>query len=193
MRGSFIVLLAVVVSCTAPTTLIQTDLTRQGGVYIVAYSPNADVRRQFEDQLASDLAGHDMMGFVSYNDVPNIMQSSPEEIVRFANEHNAAAVVVVNQVADSVVSNPNRVTPKHPTVEAFFDSARERLGDEVGADEQVVAEVNGFLVDGEKSRLVWSGASMSFSGDGRGTAIREISASVAAGLKQASEALRGTR
>lgn len=184
MRAPVFCLLLIMVGCSSPT-VIQTDLTRQKGVYIVGYSPDAAVRRQFEDQLQADLGAFDMVGYASYRDIDDITRTEPQEVIRAAIERSAAAIVVINQVSNSVVADPQRIRPNHPTVTEFFDAARDYIGTEYPPSEEVVAEVNGFLVSNDEARLVWSGASMSFRGDGRGGAIKDISEAIAKGLSEA--------
>ena len=73
-----------IAACGTPTRVVSTDLRYQTGVYVVGYSPRADVRRDFEDKLVEDLDGRGMTAFASHQDIADITQSSAQEILRAA-------------------------------------------------------------------------------------------------------------
>jgi len=179
-----------VAACAPQTDVMRTDLTRQAGVYIVGYTADQNLRRQFENQLARDLATHDMRAFVSHADVPDVTQTTSTQLVRMANTHAAVAIVVVNPVGEQIINDSRRVTAQDSTVAAYLQRIRARDYPQTPPDEVVVAEVSGFLIDGERTRLSWSGTTAAFRGYGGGEAITAISAAVAEGLQQARAQLR---
>jgi hypothetical protein len=176
-------------ACAGQTQVFSTDLTTQSGVYILGYTTNSAIRIAMEDQLVADLARQDMLAWASHNDLPDLQRITPPDVVAAANGKQAIGVVLINQVAadasDSVLSNPDRVTPLHPDLQAFFQEAHAEMEDNVEPGTPVFAEVNLFLVDGAATRLYWSGTTWSFHADGNGTAIREISATIATQMRNA--------
>lgn len=170
-------------ACASKTEVFSTDLTRQQGLYIVGYTTNSSVRHALEDQLVADLAERGMIAYPSYPDVLDLAQSSAPEVIRAANRKQAVGVVLINQATAeagaSPVQDPARVTPLHPDIQAFYSQSRDEMVDEQAADKPVFAEVNLFLVDGSATRLFWSGTTWSFHADGKGTALRGISETIA--------------
>ncbi len=103
------------------------------------------------------------------------------------------SVIVINQVSrdatNSVVRNPERISPAHPDLQAFYDYSRGRQP-VVEQGQEVFAEVNLFVLDGDKANLFWSGTTWSFQADGQGTAIRGISETIANQLEKVRDQAR---
>ena len=99
-------------------------------------------------------------------------------------------IVIVNELADHVVNSPKRLRPDDPTVATFFESVRAERSASKGATE-LIAEANGYALDtnGRYARLMWSGATALFDVTDRDEVIRDISTSVATGLKAAHDEL----
>ena len=183
-------------ACTTQTTVIRADFTERAGVYVVGYSADPTIRHPIEDQLVTDLTTRDMTAFASHADIPDITASNRDQLLDMANTKRAIGVLLINQVAsdasDSVVENPQRVSPRHPDLRAFYAYTQENQPAPPGEDQTVLAEVNLFIVDDDEANLYWSGTTWSFQADGKGTAIRDISALVADQLQQVSKNARAT-
>ena len=188
-----IVLLAVFLfTGCARSDVIRTDLTRNEGVYVLAYSTNGDIRRAMEDQLVADLNEQAMVAYASYHDLPSIRSTNRDGVLAAANAKHTVAVIIINQAIpgeDGVIDNPLRVSPLHPDLQAFYAHTK-NVEEAYDADREVFAEVNAFWIDGEKTRLAWSGTTWSFQADGAGGAIRGISETVATELRKIRDAFR---
>lgn len=175
--------------CASRTEVFHTDLTRQAGVYVVGYTSDPVVRATIEDQLVRDLAARDIAAWPSHPDLPDLTRGSASDVVGAATRHDAVGVILVNQVAadgsDAVVENPQRITPRHPDLQTFITESRDQMTAGTPAGQTVFAEVNLFLLDGDATRLFWSGTTWSFNADGRGTAARGISETIADQLESA--------
>ena len=175
-------------ACQTNTKVIKADLRTQSGVYLVGYSREPLARRDFEDQLQSDLSAGGMIAHASHADIPNILDSSAEEVFRFAKLRNVVAIVIVNPVNDSPIEERTKVQANSPTVRAFFKGVR---GKEVPiTTNDVFAEVNAYVVDGDTATLAWSGVTATFRPTDRAQAIADLSATVANALRDAQKRLR---
>jgi hypothetical protein len=192
-RLYFLAVLALLTACTQ-TNVFNTDLTKQEGVYIVGYTADKDLRKVFEDQLSADLAANNIKSYASYKDIDDITQSDAAEIMRLTSQKKAAAVVVINQVrltySASVELEPNRISPEHADLIAFYEHIKTQVVQAPKTGEATFAEVNTFAVDGQKTRLVWSGTTWSFDADGAGGAITAISDIVASELTKVRDRYR---
>ena len=186
MRFILLIALLVPIAGCTQTNVFETDLTRQRGVYIVGYTPDKQIRVLFENQLRDDLAVKNIIGYPSHNDIEDITSSDAELVLKMVNAHKNVAVVVINQVtlenSTSIIKNPNRISPDHPDLRAFYEHTKEQAKRTHNTTGTVFAEVNAFAVDGEKTRLVWSGTTWSFDADGAGGAITGISDMIASEL-----------
>ena len=190
MIGLFSILAA---ACSAPTQVFTTDLTRQDGLYVVGYVDRDDIRAKLEDQFVDDLGAQEMRAVASRHDLPDIKRRSPKEIVAAANEHAAAAIVVINRVnrdgSGSVVESDQTIRPDNPDFEAFYETTRAET-DTYGADDPVFAEVNAFLVDGTNTRRLWTGTTWAFDEGDEDQIISGISKTIAVELANARDELR---
>jgi hypothetical protein len=194
MRWTLLWLSVVVLAaCTTKTTVIRADLTKGEGAYVVGYTPDPAIRTAIEEQLVADLRARDMIAYPSHVDIPDIAASSRKELIASANERAVIGVIVVNQVAadasDSIVQDPQRVSPTHPDLQAFYAYSKDRE-QTFDPDQRVFAEVNLFILDGDIANLFWSGTTWSFSADGQGSAIRSISEMIADQLQQVRDTSR---
>ena len=170
--------LILLASCSE-TTILRVDFTQQRGAYVVAYTEDLVIRIRMEDQLVADLIERDMIAYVSYEDITDIVERTPQEIIDTAMQKSALGIIVINQVAadasDSIFQNPDRVSPLHPTLQEFYANSRELAGESYSEDREAFAEVNLFVLDNGEAKLFWSGTTWSFHVDNQGGAIREIS------------------
>lgn len=166
-------------ACVTETNVIRADLTQRQGVYVVGFTEQADIRANLEDQLVHDLTAKNIIARASYTDISDITRSSREEIIEQTSARKLLAVLLINQVAadasDSVVADPNRVSPMHPDLQAFYEHANAERPQPPGVKQRVFAEINLFIVDGEQANLFWSGTTWSVNADGRGGAIKDVS------------------
>ena len=190
LLGLSVVMLA---GCAAKTTVIRADFTKGAGVYVVGYTPDPEIRTGIEEQLVADLRAREMIAYPSHVDIPDIAASSRKELIASANERSVIGVIVINQVAadasDIIVQDPQRVSPTHPDLQAFYAYSKDRK-QTFDPDRRVFAEVNLFILDGDIANLFWSGTTWSFSADGQGTAIRGISETIADQLRQVRDTSR---
>jgi hypothetical protein len=179
--------------CASHTDVFSTDLTKQAGVYVVGYTTDAAARTALEDQLVTDLESREMVAWPSHADLATLETRDAADVIAAADRHDAAAVILINQVAadasDSLVKDPQRITPLHPDLRTFFQESRDEMVDNHAAAQPVFAEVNLFLIDGKATRLYWSGTTWSFHADGQGTAVRGISEVIADQLRDARDSL----
>jgi len=174
-------------ACTTKTTVIRADLTKGEGVYVVGYSADPAIRTGIEEQLVADLRARNIVAFPSHVDIPDITASNRAELIASANARAVIGVIVINQVAadasDSIVEDPERVSPTHPDLQAFYAHSKSQE-QTLDLGQRVFAEVNLFIVDGAVANLFWSGTTWSFHADGEGTAIRGISETIADQMQQ---------
>jgi len=136
-----------------------------------------------ENQMVSDFEALSIKARASHTDIDDIVASNRDEILAAANATTMMTVLVINQVAadasDSVVTDPERISPLHPDLQAFYSSVQDKVPEPVGANQRVFAEVNLFLIDEDSADLYWSGTTWSVNADGDGGAVRDISRMVA--------------
>jgi hypothetical protein len=180
-------------ACGSAPTVSRIDLTEVAGVFVVAYSPRADVRNAMEDRLVADLSARSMIGHASHADILDVTQSSPEAVISAAQRRRAAAVLVVNQVlADSpaLIANPARVSAGHPDLQAFFAQVRNAAPAPVDPAHEAIVEVNLFLLHQDAATLFWSGAALTRAADGSGAGLEDLSGQIADALDRAQRQLR---
>ncbi len=193
MQNSFFAIGVLILSaCVTQTDVIRTDFTQNEGVYILGYSTDAGIRRTMEDQLVRDLKDREMIAYPSYPDLPDIQLTTRKNVLAAAHAKKTGAVVVINQVVageEGVIDNPIRISPDHPDLQAFYDYTR-TLEENPEPDSVVFAEVNAFLIDGDKTRLIWTGTTWSFQADGAGGAISGISETIANEMRKIRDEMR---
>lgn len=172
-----------VIGCSSPpeTEVTVIDYRNTSGAYVLAYSPDEELRTRFEDRLVSDLGERGLKAFPSYPDIPDIHDSSREVLLGAANAKKAMFVLVVDEVRHGekgIIPGDNRFTHEHPTLQDFYEHSKPEEH-EHGDDEQVFVEVSAFLIQGEFAKLVWSGTTWSINADGDDTRIADISATIA--------------
>lgn len=183
---------ALLVGCTTRTEVTTYDFSSRTGLYVLGYTTQENLRRAVEDQLVADIRAKDMVAYASYEDLPELTAADRTSLIAAANEKRAIAILVINQVtpdAEGVIDNPARITPEHPDLAAFFEYSKSVQRSYVPGSE-VLAEVNAFLLDGNRARLVWSGTTWSFDADGKGGAISGISDNIATELSEIQKSLR---
>lgn len=183
-------------ACSTQTTVLRADFSKRAGIYVVGFAQNPAVRTAMENQLVNDLTSRDILAFASHSDIPDITLSSRSQLLSMANAKQAIGILVVNQAAadasDSVVQNPQRVSPKHADLRAFYDYTKANQAEPIQPDQRVFAEVNLFILDGDLANLFWSGTTWSFHADGEGTALRGISELIANQLQEVGRSARAT-
>ena len=176
--------------CQGPTQVISTDLTRVSGVYLIAYVDRPDIRLRLEDQFAAELSERDLRAVPSHPDLPDIKRASVAEMVAAANQHDVAAIIVVNRVAadgsGGIIDSPQRILPED--LAAYHASVRGET-DDYPESAPIYAEANGFLVDGRKTRRFWTGTSWTLAGDDQAV-IDDVAGTIAAELERVQEEMR---
>ena len=182
---------SLIAGCASRSDVVSYDFSKRSGVYVLGYTTDESVRRGIENRLIEDIQARDMTAYASHVDLPEISATTRRNVLDAADRRNALAVLVVNQVVadeEGVINNPLRVSPEHPDLAAFYEYAAsiERNFDPAKV---VFAEVNAFLIEGDRGRLVWSGTVWSFNADGEGGAISGLSSNVADELGAIRDAL----
>ena len=176
--------------CAGPTQTISTDLTRVSGVYVIAYVDRQDVRTRLEQRFVAELAERDVRAIASQPDLPEIKQASPRDMVRAANLHDVAAIIIVNRIAGdgsgSIIRSDRRILPAD--LAAYYEVASTEPDDYANED-PVYAEANGFLVDGNRTRRFWTGTTWTFGAD-EDTVIDNVARTIAIELSKASQEMR---
>ena len=180
------------IGCTT-TEVIEIEITGQGA-YIVGYTDQSELRRAFEDQLVADLEKLDMRARASYPDFPSISGPSPEAVIQQAKDHGLAGIVIVNPVITDragPVTDPRRVTPEHRELRDFYGYTKGAIGHDYDPSREMFAEVNGYVINGDGTRLIWSGVTWTFKADGAGAAVSEVSKHIADNLVAARDDFLG--
>lgn len=169
-------------ACTAvETKMVTADFRKQEGLYIVAYTQNKVGRMRVEDRLASDLGSRNIIAVPSYLDIADVTNTTPTKVIAQAEARKLLAVLLINQVAgdasDSIIKNPRRISPLHPTLRAFYEHSKQDVSS-YDQNQEVFAEVNLFVLNKGEATLIWSGTTWSFRADGKGAAIGDISATI---------------
>lgn len=181
--------LLIAAGCTAPTRVISTDLTRQSGIYVVGYVDRADIRAKLEDRFVADLGAEGMRAVASRGDIDRIKDAEVADLIAAANAHQVAAIAIVNRVAAAgPIGAGQKIRPDDPDLKAYYEATRREL-DVYDRDDPVYAEVNAFLVDGSRTRRIWTGTSWTFEEDDDAV-IASISRTIAAELAKAAAELR---
>ena len=185
MKNLILISLLFLTGCNVqPTvTTVTADFRNQRGIYIVAYTPVRNIRKAMEDELAKNLALKTMVAVPSYDDFYDITTSTPQEVISKAKAQKLLAVLVINQVesdgSQGIVKNPRRISPAHPTLQAFYEHSKSQAENVYQQDQEVFAEVNLFILDKDEAKLYWSGTTWTFQADGKGRAIRDFGDTIA--------------
>ena len=179
-RTLLVFFIAVMVSaCATKTEVIRADFTQREGVYVVAFTPNNDIRARVEDELVANLRAEGAIAHPSYPDISDIVAGGRDAVLAAANGKKLIGVLVLNQAAadasDSVVADPNRVSPLHADLQAFYAHANASQSVPGEQSQRGFFEINLFVIDDNKANLFWSGTAWSDHADGQGGAITEIS------------------
>lgn len=196
--ASILLLPLLLAGCNAPATPPPVaDITDQR-VLLVGYSPNADVRRMFEDRLQAALAGHDVRAIQSHLDIPAFTAIEHATILAAADSHEAGLILMVRRLAVDddryavdLPERPERGMRAYRTLQDFLASYDQRPPTPPPPSRQVV-EVYGYTRDGAGARLIWSGFSwVDFDGDLE-RAIGETARLIATNMAQSRDAVRAT-
>lgn len=191
-RVSLMAMVAALAACTH-TSVTSMEVHGQGA-YIIGYTENIELRQTFEDRLVDDLTARNMRALPSYPDFPSIEDAKAEDVVQTAAGENLAAIVIVNPVRSDKagpVKDPRRATPEQSQVRDFFAASKAALEEKPDPNQEMFAEVNAYLIEGNKTRLIWSGVTWNFHADGAGSAISDVSTLVADNLAKARDQLLG--
>lgn len=179
--AAILLLCGVLAGCAGKTTVRTFDFSERRGLYVLAYIPSSQIRIAMENQLVADLEARDMIAFASHEDLPDLQTVNRRSVIAAANEQQAIAVLLVNQVTPDGArpdTGQERISPEHPDVQSFFEYTKS-LEEQPQEERTVLAEVTGFLLQGESAQQFWSGTTWSFEADGQGGAIRGISGTIA--------------
>lgn len=174
----------VLVGCqsSVQTSTITADFRNKSGVYIVGYTDNQTARTKIESALAANLRENDIVAFASSDDFPLITTTTPAQLRAIANEKKVISVIVLNRVSadasDSVVKNPARISPLHPTLQEFYAGSKSESVDNFSDSDDIFVEVNLFIVDGDKAKLYWSGTTWTKVGTEQNIAITEVAKTI---------------
>lgn len=161
---------------------------------MVGYTEDPEIQIRMEDQLVADLEAQNIIAFASHKDVVKITESTPQQVIDVAQAKKSLGIIVINQVSrdasDSIIQNPERISPLHPTLQEFYSYSRNLAGESYTQDQEVFAEVNFFILDHGEAKLFWSGTTWSFNGDNRGAAIRDISSMISQQLVELRDRFR---
>jgi hypothetical protein len=192
IRSTGFLLTLLLCGCAAPAKVISTDLTRVSGVYVVGYVEREDVRERLEDRFVADLASHGMRAIASRTDISAITRARVTDVIEAANGHQVAGIVLINRVDADGAATPGGMTgtirPDDPDLLAYLEATRQTL-DVYGRDEPIYAVANAFLLDGSRTRRIWTGTSWTFA-DEDAAVIGSISSTIAAELAKAAQELR---
>ena len=194
MRRALPILLACLVlgGCTAaPAPMAAPDPETTVGspghpVLLVAYTPNEQVRVRFEDRLRGDLAAAGIEALAGH-DLIEI-----DLLLDTAERRAAPMILMVRRLITELPGDGTAPPPevrRHRTLREYFGAAdRTRLPDLPPPGRQVV-EVAGYLRNGRRTELVWSGYSwVAFDGD-LDAAIRETAEIIAGNLAPACQGI----
>lgn len=173
------------------------DVTEQR-VFLIGFSPNADVRRMFEDQLQAALLDHRVDAVQSHLAIPSFQAIEHPTILAAADANQASLILVVRRLAvdddryaTGIPDQPTRGMRAYRTLNDFLASYETRPPTPPPPSRQVV-EVYGYTRDGAGARLIWSGFSwVDFDGDLE-SAIAETAELIASNMAQSRDAVRAT-
>lgn len=187
---SLLVVVLALTACAGPTTVISTDLTRVSGVYVIAYVDREDIRTRLEQRFVTELEARGLRAVPSQPDLKTIKQASPREMVRAANQHDVAAIIIVNRVAadgsGGIIGSDKRILPADL---AAYHATTSTEADDYDRQDPVYAEANGFLVDGSKTRRFWTGTTWTLSDDEE-VVIDNVASTIAEELARVSREMR---
>jgi hypothetical protein len=185
--------------CAREPRIERIDLTGVAGGLVVAYDGREEIRIALEDQLVADLTGRGLVAFASHADLPDIRDRSPDEVIHAAHARRVAAVLVVREVlpgeAPEEGGSAARTTPEPSDLPTYLARVRSAAPGTVArrppADQEVLVEVNLFLLQGAQAQRFWSGVAITGAADGSGAGLRDLSGQIADALARAQRELRG--
>jgi len=192
-----IVLLPMVLAaCSSPAQPPSGVGITEQRVLLVGFSPNADVRRLFENQLQAALRDHAVNAVQSHLAIPNFEAIEHATILAAAHENEASLILMVRRLAvddDRYAAGspepPVRDMHAYRTLRDFLASYEQRPPTPPPPSRQVV-EVYGYTRDGAGARLIWSGFSwVDFDGNLE-RAISETAEMIADNMAQSRDAVR---
>lgn len=173
------VALIVMLSLVGCVQTSVSNLSIEGeGLYVVAYTDDMRVRIRMEEQLVTDLATYGIVAVPSFLDFDNITEAPHQRVINTATEKKLLGIIVLNEVAadgsGSIVQNPNRVSPLHPTLQNYYEYSKSVVTEPI-SNSEAFAEVNLFALNEGAATLYWYGTTWAFNVDNQGGAIRNIS------------------
>ena len=154
---------------------------------MLAYTTDTELHAVFEDQLVADLAAREIKAYASYVDQPDVTAMTRDNVLQAAKARKALFVLVVEEVRHGqvgVVTEQNRISQQHPTLQDFYRNAQPADHEHEDHD-QVFVEVSAFLIQGETAKLYWSGTTWSVQADGQAGRIANISSNIANAIENA--------
>ncbi|MDA1075313.1 MAG: hypothetical protein O3A63_11215 [Proteobacteria bacterium] len=157
--GGFVIF-ALLAGCTGPTTVRTYDLTKHQGVYIVGYTMDEEVRRDFEDLMAEDLLAENFQVFKSYENLADVTRVKPETVVSRANDLSALTILLVNPVNADAAAPPVAKSEVERQQEMLKDLRTHLVEAQTDYDPESVAniDVRLFLLSDKPPEMVWSGS-----------------------------------
>lgn len=192
-----LVLLPLLITGCSSSAPAPRDVTDQR-VLLVGFSPNADVRRMFEDQLQAELNKRDVDAVQSHLAIPDFMAIGNATVLAAADANEASLILMVRRMAadadryaEGIPEQPARGMPVYRTLQDFLASYEQRPPTPPPPGREVV-EVYGYTRDADAARLIWSGFSwVDFDGNLE-RAIDETAELIASNMAQSRDAVRAT-
>ncbi|MCC5873437.1 MAG: hypothetical protein JJU22_13645 [Gammaproteobacteria bacterium] len=196
--ASLLLLTILLAGCSTPATPPPVDDVTDQRVLLVGYSPNAEVRRMFEDRLHEALLDHDVSAVQSHLTIADFAAIEHARILSAAEANDASLILMVRRLAvaddryaDRIPEQPPRGMRAYRTLQDFLASHEQRPPTPPPPGRQVV-EVYGYTRDGAGARLIWSGFSwVDFDGNLE-RAIGETAELIASNMASSRDAVRAT-
>lgn len=193
-----VLLPALLAACSAPAQPPNAaDITDQR-VFLVGFSPNAEVRRLFEDDLEVSLVGHDVKAVQSHLSIPAFEDLEHDRILAAADAQDASLILMVRRLAAEgerhgagLPEPPARDMRAYRTLQDFLTSYERRPPTPPPPGRQVV-EVYGYSRDEAGAHLIWSGYSWVAYDGNLERAIHETAELIADNMAQSRDAVRAT-
>ena len=182
--STFLFLAFLQTACTShyETSTITADFRHKSGVYIIGYTQNQLARTAIETALVKNLGANDIVAYASIEDFPNIVAATPDQLRSKADEKAVISVIILNRVSsdasDSLVKNPARISPLHPTLQQFYAASESESVDNFKDSDSVFVEVNLFILEGDKAKLYWSGTTWTKKDTDQNIAVTDLAETI---------------
>jgi hypothetical protein len=169
-------------NCSNKVVVRSIDLTKQSGLYVVAYSDNLEKRAKFENLLAEMLRKNDFVVEVSYKELPNIVETSPEKLISMAKMHQSLAILMIKPANRlGAITMPMAPPLQHENIVEYY---KYQHNEAVPFDNslQTVAEIHTFLVNENNTPLYWSGVTFPYNASTIDDSIKDVATNLTEAL-----------